>query len=332
MIRPMPPTDNSAPRHRPAWVEQAGFALFVLTLAWAPFPLGSNRAWSWSLLCILIAVCWAIWVGEVWSDPYGIRRTARGLTWPFALGALALFWGVIQILPGVPETWTHPVWQLAGSVLGTHPGGTISLDPWRTATEVMKLASYAMALWLVRVFASRSERANRLLDILILITALYAAYALVMTSLGVVQFNIFYSQIASSHDISGPFVNRNSYATYAGLGALCAGVRLVERGSATIVVHRGLRTLCPHACAIFAWTWRALFDRGRTYGLHPHRHRFARGQFRLLGGRGKYFSAYACAEYPPGPGVVGDECCDCLPDGICCPLLDQWRYVDFALR
>lgn len=176
-----------------------------------------------------------------------------------ALGALALLWGIVQALPIVPASWTHPVWQLADSVLGAKTSGTISLDPWRTGTEVMKLATYGMALLLVREFASRSERAHLLLNAFILISGIYAAYALVIASLGFVQFNLFYSVPALNHDVSGPFVNHNSYATYAGLGALAAGIRLVEKGSA-VVTGRGLR--------IFALTLtQYVFGRGAPYLL-----------------------------------------------------------------
>src|SRR6185437_6619726 len=126
-------------------------------LAWAPFPLGSNRAWSWSLLSMLVVLCWVLWCASVWSRPQAIARFAQGIRIPMVLGALALLWGIVQALPIVPASWTHPVWQLASSVLGAPARGTISLDPWHTGTEVMKLATYGMTLLLVREFARRAE-------------------------------------------------------------------------------------------------------------------------------------------------------------------------------
>jgi O-antigen ligase len=240
-------------------LESASFWLFIVILAWAPFPLGSNRAWSWSLLCVLVMLCWFLWCASVWSRPQAMARLADGIRIPLLLGGFALLWGIVQALPIVPESWTHPVWQMAGSVLGTHPAGTISLDPWRTGTEVMKLATYGMALLLVREFARRAERANVLLNAFIMIGGIYAAYALIIASVGFVQFNLFYPVPALNHDVSGPFVNHNSYATYAGLGALAAGVRLVEKGS-VVVTARGFRT--------FALTLtQYVFGRGAPYLL-----------------------------------------------------------------
>ncbi|MGB8363044.1 MAG: O-antigen ligase family protein [Rhizomicrobium sp.] len=158
---------------------------------------------------------------------------------------LALGWAIIQIVPFVPQSWAHPVWQLANGVVGTHLRGTISMAPWRSATALMELCTYAMAAWLARIFASRAERASFLLNALIVIGALYAVYALVLASLGTSQFQIFYALHSEpeARNVSGPFVNHNSYATYAGLIALCAGVRLVATGWATVVTARGLPNL-----------------------------------------------------------------------------------------
>ncbi len=234
------PSGRAVPRFA-IWLERTSFVLFLAALAWAPFPFGSNRPWSWSLLSLLVAVCWLLWLGSVWSNPPAVRGLASGLAWPFALAGLALLWGVLQVVPLVPQAWTHPVWQLADGVLGTHAPAVVSLDPWRSETELMKLGTYVMAAWLARVFAARAERARILLDVLIAIGAFYAVYALIMASLGIAQFNVFYAAPATNHDMSGPFVNHNSYATYAGLVALCAGVRLVNTGSDLVTAALGPR-------------------------------------------------------------------------------------------
>lgn len=250
---------SGAPASGPAVrFEQASFGLFLIVLAWAPFPLGSNRPWSWSLLCLLIGVCWLLWLASVWAKPRAVLGLSRGLIGPLVLAALALCWGIVQVVPFVPQTWTHPVWQLADGVLGTHTSAAISLNPWRTETELMKLLAYAMAAWLARVYASRTDRGQLLLNALVCIGAFYAAYALVMASLGIPQFNVFYAAPATTHDVSGPFVNHNSYATYAGLATLCAGVRLVEAGWVSVSAAKGLRR--------FALTLlQYLFGRGVPY-------------------------------------------------------------------
>jgi O-antigen ligase len=133
------------------------------------------------------------------------------------------------------------VWKLANNVLGTHASGTISLEPWRTVTEIMKLTTYAMAAWLARVFANRIERANILSNAIIFIGALYALYALILKSMNTSQFDLLYGMHSQFHYVSGPFVSRDNYATYAGLITLCCGVKLVNAGRSAIAPAKGFR-------------------------------------------------------------------------------------------
>lgn len=231
-------------------LEQASLYLLIVLLAWAPFPLGSNRPWSWSLLCLGIAFSWAFWALALWPEPERWRSLAHGVKGPLVLGGLALLWGVIQILPIVPAGWAHPVWQMAGDALGERLTGRISIDPWHTETELMKLASYAMAAWLARAHAA--NHAKLMLGALVVIGGCYAAYALAMAAYGSTQQGLFYALPAPTHVVSGPFVNRNSYATYAGLVTLCGGMSFFASGwpqsgpargwrkSVVVLAHYGL--------------------------------------------------------------------------------------------
>jgi O-antigen ligase len=89
-----------------------------------------------------------------------------------------------------------------------------------------------MVAWLARVFCIKTGRAQWLLDCLILIGVLYATYGFVLVLLKQSQFQLFYgmSAVRGARDLSGPFVNHNSFATYSGLIALCAAGRLVSGG------------------------------------------------------------------------------------------------------
>src|SRR6185503_11935417 len=42
--------------------ERGALAVFLALLLWAPFPLGSNRAWAWTILEAGLFVCAALWV------------------------------------------------------------------------------------------------------------------------------------------------------------------------------------------------------------------------------------------------------------------------------
>lgn len=220
-----------APRFKAGHLfETLSFWLFICALAWAPFPLGSNRPWSWSLLALLIAGIWLLWCGSIWNRPETVGRLSRGLLGPLVLAVLAVGWGIVQIVPMIPANWAHPIWRISGGIIGKNVIPTISLSPWRSETELMKFAIYAMAFWMARAFAGQ-KRAGDLISALIAIGACYAAYGFVLRSIGYSQFELFYGMpLDQSHDLAGPFVNHNNYATYEGLIALCAGGRLIVGG------------------------------------------------------------------------------------------------------
>jgi O-antigen ligase len=208
--------------------EQLALFLFVGILAWAPFPLGSNRPWAWSLLALLVTGVWVLWYCSVWSKPNTVIHLSHRLAGPVVLALLALGWGIVQGIPVIPANGTHPIWRVAAGIIGK-ASPTISVSPWTTETEVMKLAIYVMAVWLARAFASNAKRAAQLIDAVIFIGAFYAIYGFALVLAGQSQFQIFYEMpLGQTADLSGPFVNRNNFATYEGLVALCATGRLVS--------------------------------------------------------------------------------------------------------
>ena len=119
--------------------------LFIATLAWAPFPLGGAIAWAAGLQEILIALCWLLWVASSIGTGEWDWSGWRIVAVPLALAALVLCWATIQITPDVPAAWAHPVWAMAADALRTQLHATISLNPWRTESEIVKLSSYVLA-------------------------------------------------------------------------------------------------------------------------------------------------------------------------------------------
>jgi O-antigen ligase len=132
----------------------------------------------------------------------------------------------------------------------------------------MKLAGYAMVTWLAYAMAGGGERAARMLDALIVIFTAYAVYALALAWLGISQFQLFYSERAPSPEIAGPFVSRNNFATYAGLGMLCAWVRLFALGGGYVVSSAGPRAFLVSALQfLLGRGWLPLFGGVITFSL-----------------------------------------------------------------
>jgi O-antigen ligase len=222
------------------WARHASLWILVLTLAWAPFPLGSNREWSWSILTLLTALSWFFWSLWAGANPGAQWENLRRLAFPILSAGLALAWAAVQVLPVVPPDWIHPVWADATALLHHPLAGSISLNTWQTLSELSKLATYLAFGWLV--FSLARERANAaiVLNTIIAIGALYAVYAFALAILDLKQVSLFYS-LPQPGFFSGPFVLHNSFATFEGLAAIATLARIGDKAGKTILVFSGLR-------------------------------------------------------------------------------------------
>ncbi len=210
-------------------------------LAWAPFPLGSDRDWSWGLLSILVGLCWipyAIWalstIGARWEDLKRVRV-------PIFLISLTLVWATTQILPIVPSSWTHPVWSMTSRILHDSVPSVISLDPWRSIGELTKLSIYVAVCWMTLTLSRNASRAHLIMTAVILIGASYGLYAFILGLIGTDQYLLFYPPPTTASYLAGPFVLHNSFASFEGIAAVAALCRLVEMANGTIVASKGLR-------------------------------------------------------------------------------------------
>lgn len=225
------------------WPERASLFLLIAILAWAQFPLGSNRPWSWSLLVLLIAADLCVWL------PLGIRdfdATVRFLKRAAVADFLmiaVLAWAFVQSAGFTPASWHNPVWLAAQNGLHRKLSGAISVDPFVTRTEAMKLCAYVTAGALAGLLSLRVQNARRLLAAVALIGTAYAVYGIVLSALSTSQVAIL-EGVASAYgrDVTSGFVSKNSFATFTGISLLASLALLADEGRQAIVASRGWRT------------------------------------------------------------------------------------------
>lgn len=198
-----------------------GWGLFVV-LWGGVLALGANRPVSWILMSLLILILFGI---TLLLDMIQKRPNALNGVWlPIAFYLCALTWGLIQLLPSVsPENWAHPLWALVPES-STH----ISATPSQGAHVLMRLAAYGMVFWIAVRTAATPRIAYTYLRAFAIFSMALAAYGIYAVNTG---SNIFLGDLASQH-LSASFVNRNSYATFAGFGLLASlGLLLRAAGS-----------------------------------------------------------------------------------------------------
>lgn len=193
------------------------FWALIALIAWAPFPFASNRPWSWSFLALAIGVLMILWAYNAirgWAPaPFGWRQT-----WPFAAPfLLALLWGWLQTASFLPEQWDHPIWQIVADQLGTPVTGRIAVDADRPDIFLMRLLAYGGVFWLAMQYGRSRANAALAFKALMVVGVAYAAYGLVAYFIEPPTI-LWFHKWAYHDNLTSTFVNRNNYATYAGLG------------------------------------------------------------------------------------------------------------------
>lgn len=226
----MPPRPPQSEAHR--WL----FWPFLLLVLLAPAALGANRPLFWSALALALGVLLLLWVCAAFRNPAAapvplVRLAPAAL--PFFL---AIAWAFLQSGSWMPDALKDSAWRQAAAALGRPLPGSISLSPEEADTGIMRLLSYATVLFLATQFGYRTRCRGSMLWGVAVAGALYALYGILVWLDGNSSV-LWLGKWAYPDSLTSTFVNRNSYATYAGLG-LCASLALIARG----LMRRGLRS------------------------------------------------------------------------------------------
>jgi O-antigen ligase len=209
----------------------AGTILFRMLLGLvllAPLPLGSVYALSWGLagaiagLLLLGQGALALAGAEALAPP-GIAVWS----WlpPFLAAAL---WAALQAAAFSPGEWHHPLWPSAAAVLETPLAGAVSLDPPATLATLLRLLSYAGVFWLALHLCHSRTRAETVFRALAFAGVAYAAYGLADKFSGADLVLWYPKPLQYAGAVTSTFINRNNYATYAGLGLVCASGMIIK--------------------------------------------------------------------------------------------------------
>lgn len=194
---------------------------FIALLVLLPLPFGSNRPWAADLMGVLSAtllllMLWQEKDEKPWQGELPLKRLFAA-----ALGfSTVILWSVIQALPWTPLAWHHPLWIDAAAILGP-VSGAISVDPGVLLESLVRIFSY-IVFFLLAFSAGRDRKhAALILKSLSFAAAFYALYGIFAYAAGT-EMILWFKKWAYTTFLTSTFVNKNSYAAYAGMGLLCA--------------------------------------------------------------------------------------------------------------
>lgn len=201
-------------------------ALVAMVLL-APLPFGAVPAWAWSFLAGGVGVLLLGWGLLAVTGRVAIALPPLRLWWWVVPFGAAMGWAIFQTVPFSPASLHHPLWRSAAEALGTAYAGTISLDPAASRESIVRIATYAGIFWLALQLGRDPERARRMFLAVAMGCAGYALYGLGVQFSGANTI-LWFDKTAYRDVVTASFVNRNAFATFAGLGLLCTAALLRE--------------------------------------------------------------------------------------------------------
>jgi O-antigen ligase len=212
------------------------FWVLVGVVVLSPFPLASVQPWGWGLMACVIAallIFWSLSIALGAQRPQVEMSKIKAILIPFAL---ATGWAALQAMPIMPDALVHPLWDSAAASLATRLDGTVSIDPAATVSALARLLAYGGIFWLSLQYCRERRRALQVMVALALAGLVYGTYGLFVEFSGT-RMVLWFEKTAYETNLTSTFINRNSYATYAGLTLLCAIGILARLFTGTVGDH-----------------------------------------------------------------------------------------------
>ncbi len=187
-----------------------------------PLPLAADRPLPWSAMALwvgLLLVLWAIFAARRRSE-HG-RAADRYLLPIAAVFGLAIAWLVFQTIAPAPPPLLPEAARRAAALLDEAPPPGLGLDADAAWTTLMRILAYGGVAFLGWEYGRRRADAQGLVWATLAATAIYAVYGLVVQLAGL-NTVLWFAKTAYHDSVTGPFINRNSFATYIGIGLAAA--------------------------------------------------------------------------------------------------------------
>ncbi|WP_445682320.1 O-antigen ligase family protein [Radicibacter daui] len=210
-------------------LRRAHFWLLAVALALAPLPLGLNRPLAWTAFGIIIGLLLLLWPFASASDADWKPKVHRSLLAPGLLLLAAFLWGIFQAYIPVSGDWSYPIWHMTATSLPDEAVvPVIAADPYAAFGTLFRWALYAGVFWLAYQHCQSARRAASLLNVIAIAGTLYSLYGLAIWLTGS-QSILGMEKWAYAGDVTSTFVNKNHFATFAGISMLCCMALFMRR-------------------------------------------------------------------------------------------------------
>ena len=198
------------------WSDRLLLWTLTVLLVFTPLAFGTVEVWSIALAELLVLFMGALWIARMIRD--GRIQFERTSFTILILSFLALM--LFQMLPlplsaiKLLSPAAYSVYSVATSALNLQIGWrTISLDPFATREEFLKVLTYAMLFWILLTHFRERKQIERVVVTIISIGFFLAVFTIIQKySLNGKIYWI--RETAQGGEPFGPYVNRNHFAGY----------------------------------------------------------------------------------------------------------------------
>jgi O-antigen ligase len=230
-------TGRSRPATRPnETVAAVLFWIFVGGLAWCPYSYAGTGLFAWGINAVLFPGLAALYEISILATGERHPVAVKEIGISAALFVAVVIWIVVQNSTWTPSSWHHPIWGMTADALGNPIEGSISVNRDLTSLALMRLITAASVFWLALQLCRKASRAKQFMMAISVISCGYAAYGLISFALASGPVSWF-GQTSVHGFVSSTFINRNHYATYAGIGlvTMCGLILRLYRNQVTTV-------------------------------------------------------------------------------------------------
>ena len=204
------------------------YRALITAIVLAPLPFASNRPWAWSLLALTVGAITCAWAWPIVSRKAQPAVSISRLVLPAALFLAVCMFAAMQAIPLDTLGVASQYWAMAqeSGIEGIRP--TISISPVATWTALMRLVTYGLVFWLVLQTCRSSRRTSQAVLTIGLSAAAYGLYGILVNLSGAPSV-LWFNKWAYGESLTGTFINKNSFATFLGIGLLCVVTHLTHR-------------------------------------------------------------------------------------------------------
>ena len=140
---------------------------------------------------------------------------------------LVCLWVYLQSVSWTPTALHHPAWQAASAGIEEALVSSISIAPFDSIDQLIRMLCYAGIFWLALQICRESRNAEMMTRLFIAAASIYAIYGLSVEFSGSKSI-LWFEKLEYRDNLTSTFRYKNAYATFAGFGLILTMLALVD--------------------------------------------------------------------------------------------------------